>query len=386
MTDPAPAAPPRAVTRPAPAAPLRAVTDPAPTAPPGTVADPAPTTPPRVAAHPAPAASPRTVTALAPPPRTLIRGFRPGDGPRLVEAWRRSAPADPVTAERFRSVVLLDANFDPEGLRVAVDGDRVVGAAYAVRRLTPMSGTDLEPEQGWIPFFFVDPAARGHGLGRRLLTEALDWLHGHGRTRVDFASYTPHYLLPGLDAGTYPEAGGLLDSLGFRVLYEAAAMDLSLVGYHLPEDVARRAARLTAQGHRFATPTDDDLVPLLALAGNHFTADWARAIRACLASGTPLDRIVAAWDPAGRLVGWAMHGAYDALDERFGPFGVLEETRGTGLGKVLLHLVLERMRARGCHSAWFLWTGERSPAGHLYRATGFTTTRVFRVLRREAAG
>ncbi|MGW3465395.1 GNAT family N-acetyltransferase [Streptomyces olivaceoviridis] len=308
-----------------------------------------------------------------------------GDGPRLVEAWRRSAPADPVTPDRFRSLVLLDANFDPEGLRIAVDGDRVVGAAYAVRRLTPMSGTDLEPEQGWIPFFFVDPAARGRGLGRRLLTDALDWLHGHGRTRVDFSSYTPNYVLPGLDAETYPEAARLLDSLGFRTLYEAAAMDRALVGYRFPGTAARRRDELTARGHRFGTPSDDDLVDLLALAGSRFHPDWARAIRECLAAGTPLDRIVVARDPSGRLAGWAMHGAYASADERFGPFGVLEEMRGTGLGTVLLHLVLERMRARGAHSAWFLWTGERSPAGRLYRAAGFTTTRVFRVLRREAA-
>ncbi|MFF8726926.1 GNAT family N-acetyltransferase [Streptomyces sp. NPDC015171] len=325
------------------------------------------------------------MTDLTTPTRTSIRGFRTGDGPRLLEAWRRGVPADPITPDRFRSLVLLDANFDPAGLRVAVDGERVVGAAYAVRRLTPLAGTDLEPEQGWIPFFFVDPAARGRGLGRRLLTEALDWLHGHGRTRVDFSSYTPNYVFPGLDAEAYPEAAGLLESLGFRTLCEAAAMDRGLVGYRLPDAVARRLDELTARGHRFATPSDDDLVDLLALAGSRFGPDWACTIRACLAAGTPLDRIVVVRDPSGRMTGWAMHGAFDGVDERFGPIGVLEEMRGTGLGEVLLHLVLERMRARRAHSAWFLWTGEQSPAGHLYRKAGFTTTRVFRVLRREAA-
>lgn len=317
--------------------------------------------------------------------RAGIRGFRAGDGPQLVAAWLLGLPADPITADRFRSLVLLDTNFDPEGLRVAVDGGRVVGAAYAVRRTTPLTGADLEPEQGWIPFFFVVPAARGHGLGRRLLTDALDWLHGHGRTRVDFSSYTPNYVLPGLDAEAYPEAAGLLESLGFRTRYEAAAMDRSLVGYRFPEDVACRLAELTARGYRFTTPSDDDLVDLVALAGRHFNPDWARAIRECMAAGTPLDRVVVARDPSSALVGWAMHGAYESADERFGPFGVLEEMRGTGLGEILLHLVLERMRARGAHSAWFLWTGERSPAAHLYRKAGFTTTRVFRVMRREGA-
>ncbi|MFE2584612.1 GNAT family N-acetyltransferase [Streptomyces sp. NPDC059378] len=323
-------------------------------------------------------------TGLATRSRAGIRGFRVGDGPRVVETWRRSLPADPVTRDRFRSQVLLDANFDPEGLRIAVDGDRVVGAAYAVRRLTPLHGADLEPRQGWIPFFFVDPVARGQGLGRRLLTDALDWLHGHGRTRVDFSSYTPNYVLPGLDATAYPEAARLLSSLGFRTRYEATAMDLGLVGYRLPAEVARRLEELAAQDYRFATPSDDDLVELVALAGSRFEPDWARAIRECLLAGAPPDRIVVVRAPSGRLVGWAMHGAYASTVERFGPFGVVEEMRGNGLGGVLLHLVLERMRACGAHSAWFLWTGERSPAARLYRRAGFGTTRVFRVMRREA--
>ncbi|MFI0154173.1 GNAT family N-acetyltransferase [Streptomyces lydicus] len=58
-----------------------------------------------------------------------------------------------------------------------------------MRRRTPLAGTDLEPENGWILFFFVDPAHRRGGLGRRLLTDALQWLRGHGRTRVCFAAH-----------------------------------------------------------------------------------------------------------------------------------------------------------------------------------------------------
>ncbi|MFE5740523.1 GNAT family N-acetyltransferase [Streptomyces celluloflavus] len=312
-----------------------------------------------------------------------VRGFRPGDGPGLVAAWCRGLPYDPITPRRFRDKVLLDANFDPPGLRVAVRGGEIVGAAYGVRRLVAMTGTDREPDRGWIPFFFVVPDARRTGLGRRLLTDVLDWLRGLGRTRVDFASYTPHYLLPGLDPDAYPQAARLLGELGFRTRHEVAAMDRSLVGYRMPAAVLRRATDLTGLGYRFATPADDDLVELLRLAGEEFSPDWAWAIRGCLAAGTPLDRIVTARAPSGALVGWAMHGAYEGRNERFGPFGVLAEQRGTGLGQVLLHLTLERMRALGAHGAWFLWTDEQSPAGHLYRRAGFRTTRTFRVLRWE---
>ncbi len=315
-----------------------------------------------------------------------IRGFRPGDGPALVAAWCRSMPLDPITDTRFRDLVLLDANFDPDGLRIAVDGDhgdRLVGAAYAVRRRVAMVAGDLEPGTGWLPFFFVAPDARGAGVGRAVVCSALDWLRQQGAREVFFSSYTPNYILPGLDKEAYPEAAALLHDLGFRQLSEAAAMDRSLVGYRMPAEVRARVDGLTAQGYRFGTPAGDNLVELVRLAGEDFNPDWARAIRGAVVAGLPLDRIVGAWEPDGTLAGWAMHAAYENVLERFGPFGVRPDRRGTGLGRVLLHLTLERMRAQGAHSAWFLWTGERSPAGQLYRSTGFTVTRRFGVLRAE---
>lgn len=318
-------------------------------------------------------------------PEVRIRGLRAADGEvgALVDAWCRSAPRDPITVDRFRDLVLLDANFQRDGLRLAYVDDRLAGAAYAVVRQVAMAGADLEPARGWIPFFFVEPSARGQGVGRALLGSALDWLRAAGRKEVDFASYTPNYVLPGLDADAYPEAAGLLARLGFRRLYQATAMDRSLAGYATPEAVLERAAGLEARGFRFGPPTVDELVPLVALAAERFSADWARAIRDAVRSGLPPDHIVLARDPSHAVVGWAMWGAYEHRLERFGPFGVRDDQRGLGLGEVLLHLSLSRMRALGAYSAWFLWTGEDSPAGRLYRKAGFAVTRRFDVLRAE---
>jgi GNAT superfamily N-acetyltransferase len=320
-----------------------------------------------------------------PDQRLRIRGLPAAEGvvEALVGVWCRSAPRDPITVDRFRDLVLLDANFQPDGLRLAYRGDRLVGAAYAVVRQVAMTGADLEPARGWIPFFFVDPSARGQGVGRALLTSALDWLRAAGRTEADFASYTPGYVLPGLDAEAYPEAAGLLAELGFRRLYQATGMDRSLAGYTTPDAVHTRLAGLEARGFRFGRPSVDELAPLVALSAERFSADWARAIRDAVRSGLPLDHIVLARDPAGDLVGWAMWGAYEHRLERFGPFGVRDDQRGLGLGEVLLHLSLRRMRALGAYSAWFLWTGEESPAGRLYRKAGFSVTRRFDICRVE---
>lgn len=313
---------------------------------------------------------------------TTIRSFRAGDGPPLAEAWTRSVPHDPIGYRRFRDMFLLDRNFDPAGLIVAEVDGRIVGSAYAVRRLIPESGDDLQPDTGWIPFFFVHPDHRERGVGRTLLQTALDWLAALGRSTVLFSSYTPNYFLPGLDADRYPAADRLLRSLGFDAQYRCVAMDASLVDYRIPDDVTELIARHRDAGYRFEAPTDDELVGLIDIAGSEFNIDWARGIREAVLEGLPLDRIMMAWDPDGAPLGWAMFGTYEHVIERFGPFGVLPQSRGLGLGKVLLHLTMEQMRAAGAHSAWFLWTGATSAAGQLYLKSGFDITRTFTVMRR----
>ncbi|MDA4892257.1 MULTISPECIES: GNAT family N-acetyltransferase [Microbacterium] len=310
----------------------------------------------------------------------ILRTFRAGDGPALADAWTRSAPGDGVTYDRFRDLVLLDRNFDPHGLLVAEKNGRLIGAVYAVRRLIAAEGADLEPDSGWIPFFFVVPEARRAGIARALMTRALQWLREQGVSRVFFSSYTPNYFLPGLDEERYPEAAAFLRTMGFETQYRAVAMDRTLNDYAMPEGVRERIERLRGEGWRFFSPEGDDLVDLIDIAGSRFNADWSRGIREGVLGGQALERIMVCRDPEGTMLGWAMHGTYENVLERFGPFGVLPESRGNGLGEILLHLTLERMRALGAHSAWFLWTDEESPAGRLYLKTGFSVTRTFTIM------
>lgn len=308
------------------------------------------------------------------------RGYRPGDEGPLVELWNRVLLLDPVTAKRFRNLVLLDANFDPEGLRLAFDEtDRLVGCVYAVRRQLPMSGTELEPENGWIPFFFVDPRFERQGVGSRLLLEAERFLREHGRTKLFFASYAPNYIVPGIDAAGYPKGAAFLQKNAFTKQYSAVAMDYSLVGYETPPEVEALKRQREEEGYTFRTAQDSDLTELIRFNLEVFNPDWARAIREGILQGLPLEQILVARE-RGRLVGFCLFGGYEGIRERFGPFGVHPDQRGRGIGKILLHHCLHTMRAHGLHGAWFLWTGEQSPAGHLYKQTGFSVTRTFDIM------
>ncbi|WP_221568409.1 GNAT family N-acetyltransferase [Alkalihalobacillus sp. TS-13] len=309
------------------------------------------------------------------------RHYHPGDEVKIIELWNESLPLDPIAPERFRNLVLLDANFDPQGLRVGFDDDRLVGCVYAVRRLLPMHGTDLEPDHGWIPFFFVHADYRKAGVGEKMMEEAVVFLSEEGRGHVFFASYAPNYILPGIDEETYPEGYSFLQKQGFEKQYTAVAMDRNLVGYRMPDDVAALKAARAKEDYFFSKAEDKDLYEVIQFANEKFNPDWGRAIREGILQGLPLKRILVARHEE-QVVGFCMYGGYEGVPDRFGPFGVDPAQQGKGLGKILLHDCLVSMRSEGLHSAWFLWTGEKTSAGHLYLKTGFEITRRFHVMKK----
>lgn len=312
---------------------------------------------------------------------TTYRFYQSGDEQKIVSLWNESLVKDPITSKRLRNLVLLDANFDPKGLRLAFDGDQLVGCVYAIRRLLPMYGTDLEPENGWIPFFFVHPSYRRTGVGKQLMNDAVEFLKSEGRTNIFFASYAPNYILPGIDEEAYPEAYEFLVSQGFQKLYSPVAMDRNLVGYQVPTDVIELKIERIAEGYSFGIAEDKDLYEVITFANEKFNPDWGRAIREGVLQGLPMERILVARQ-GDEVVGFCIYGGYEGVPDRFGPFGVDPDQQGKGLGKILLHECLKNMRSEGLHGAWFLWTGEKSAAGHLYLKTDFTITRKFHVMRK----
>ncbi|WLD93817.1 GNAT family N-acetyltransferase [Alkalihalobacillus sp. AL-G] len=310
------------------------------------------------------------------------RYYQSGDEKKIVKLWNDSLHIDPITSERFRNLVLLDANFDPEGLRVAFDGDQLIGCLYSVRRLLPMYGTDLEPDNSWIPFFFVHPDYRRLGVGTKLMEEAIAFLAGEGRSNLFFASYAPNYILPGIDEATYPGGHAFLKEQGFERQYTAVAMDRNLIGFQVPSDVVELKQQRVSEGYSFTTAQDKDLYEVIQFANKTFNPDWGRAIREGILQGLPLHRILIARE-GSKLVGFCIYGGYEGVPDRFGPFGVDPDQQGKGLGKILLNECLRYMRAEGLHGAWFLWTGEKTSAGHLYKKTGFEITRKFDIMKKS---
>lgn len=307
-----------------------------------------------------------------------VRPYRPDDEADLVRVWNAALVADPIGPAVWRRKVLLDPNFDPAGCFVADADGAARGFLLSIARRVPFFHDGLQPDQGWITAFGVEPAWQGRGLGGALLDGALERLRGLGRRTVAVSPYVPNYFTPGVDACAYAGGVEFLVRRGFEVVSRPLSMRAELTDFRVTEPIAEAAARLRAEGVEVRPARPADILPVLAFVRQHFSWDWHReasGVMEQLFAGDPgqVGLLVAVRD--GAVVGYAQHRA-----ERFGPFGVDPAARGQGIGRVLLAGALVEMLKKGYHVAWFLWTGD--DAARLYARRGFRQARRFAVLRR----
>jgi len=294
-----------------------------------------------------------------------------------VSLWNRSVRHDPIDTRTFVRKVFLDANFRREGLLLALEKGRPVGFCLAITRHVALEHDPPDDPNGYITAFGVDPAHAGAGIGARMFEAAERYVASKGKARVLIAPYVPNYFVPGVDEKAYPGTGGFLVARGYGRAGGALAMD-ALLGERDPlAGLDEPEATLEARGVR-VRPLTEGLIPaLFEFLRAEAPADWCRHARQVLFEGAPAADVTLAVS-GDRVVGYCQfEGAH------FGPFGVSESERGKGIGTVLLARSLARMKARGEHCAWVVWTGEK--AAPLYERLGFQRTRAFTLFAKELA-
>jgi len=86
----------------------------------------------------------------------------------------------------------------------AADTSRVIVVAIAGERWLGMAACRLlEPDSSWLTALWVDPAARGTGVGLRLIEAAAGWAHEHGAAAVELSVTTNNQAA----AALYARAG-----------------------------------------------------------------------------------------------------------------------------------------------------------------------------------
>jgi len=312
-----------------------------------------------------------------------VRSYEPGVEGDIVDRWNRWLKYDPLTLAVFERKVLLDPNFDPEGLKLAYSGGKVVGFCLSIARRYPLYYQGLEEERGWVTALACDPSAPE--VGAALLSASLEYLRGRGCREVLFSPYTPNYFFPGVDPDRYPWLLKLLEQHGFERVHEALSMDAQLwPDFTVPEEVERLERELEREGVVVRPLETRDIRPFLSFLERNFPADWYRHALELLQSGCEKGQVLVAVK-GGEVVGYCQYWHSEDYHwhrpgAHFGPFGVRGDMRGKGIGTVLLARCLWEMRARGIHSAFVLWTDER--AAKLYSRFGFRVTRRYYIMRR----
>ena len=311
-------------------------------------------------------------------PVFTIRPYRGSDEPALLALWNVAMPFDPLNPAVFRTKVLLDLNFDPQGLLLAEVGGQLAGFVLSLYRQVPQFLDGLEPQRAWITAFGVHPAFRRQGIGRALFAAVEARLSAAGRSEVFISPYTPNYFIPGIDENAYPAALAFLQAQGWQITSRPISMRAETTGFQLPPDLLAHERRLAEEGYVVRPVRSADLPELMPFIARHFGWDWVRFAQDYLLElfGPGSDQVCfLVATQHGRIVGYCQQ-----RRERFGPFGVDPSLRSQGLGRILLFHCLAEMLAKGFHSAWFLWTG--ADAARLYSLAGFHPVRQFAVFKK----
>ena len=309
-----------------------------------------------------------------------IRPYQGRDEAELLDVWSRAMPSDRVDEALFRTQVLLDPNFHPGNVPVALVDGRVVGFVLCLTRQVPYFLQGMDETEAWITAFGVHPDYRRKGIGSALFDTVINKLRAEQRRIVDISPYVPNYFVPGIDTRAYPETIRFLqDRMGFETLYHAISMGADLTDFQIPPQIQARIERAEAEDGLIIQPIEPadipDLMPFLV---EHFGWDWFRFAQSYLLEyfGDSPHRICfLIAREKGEVVGFCQQ-----RNERYGPFGVRPDCRNRGIGRMLLFKCLEMMSAKHVFFAYFLWTDE--DAARLYSLAGFKRRREFAVMRK----
>lgn len=174
------------------------------------------------------------------------RPFHNSDPPRIVALWNSCSlgrgTASDLSTDAFETVNFSQSYFDPKGLIVACDGDRVVGFVHAGFGANAEQ-TALSYESGVICAVLVHADYRRSGIGSELVHRAQQYLDSAGATTITAGPCEPcdpFYF--GLYGGSQPcgflesdpDAAPFFESLGYAPIERHAVFECDLNSLRAP--------------------------------------------------------------------------------------------------------------------------------------------------------
>jgi mycothiol synthase len=303
---------------------------------------------------------------VKPPPGEIV-GADPQMLPELYAVAERS-----LVHDRFSRDLLTEKLFhnpqpavDRFEVFACVADGRVLGFMQSVMRLTEA--------RGWIGLFATDARVRRQGVARGLLEHILAEQRQCGLATVEALAIPSNYFTPGLDP-RYTAGLGLLERNGFERFGDCVNLRADLTADFPTRDDEQRLADAGVEVRR-AGIADDGL--LTAFFATEFGPSWLLEARLALRNDPPALHLALR---DGRIIAFSGHSSQNREWGFFGPMGTLPETRGLGIGRVLLRRCLNDLRAAGHQRAVIPWVG---PIAFYAHHVGAEVERVFWRYRRK---
>jgi GNAT superfamily N-acetyltransferase len=224
----------------------------------------------------------------------------------------------------------------------------------------------------------VHPAARGEGIGGRLLKACEEQIWNNASRRARLLDEPGNYLAPGIDLAN-AETIRWLERKGY--VCRDQHINLLVDVKHNPRVTAERAADLAARatqaGYVVRRGTRADSEQLSASISIGFGGAWPYEIERALCVDPP--GVHVAWKD-GRPAAFAAHDGNNQGLGWFGPAGTWPEHRGKGLGEALLIACLVDIAA--AHDiAEIAWVGPRE---FYEKSVGVIGERKFAVMTKDS--
>lgn len=298
---------------------------------------------------------------------------------QVLTCWNQSLIYDGIDEERFKQLILLDENFNPDLFLLALNQEKVVGFCYGVRRKIPYLERGLEENRGWIVIMGVLPEYQNQGIGTMLCDEVEKRLKDMGTKEITLCAYSPNYFFPGIDK-RYQQAISFFENRNYAYRAESVSMQRSLWDYHMADQYKEKLASLEKDGIHIIRYNDEYMLPLLNYLLENFGAGWKRNALIAMQKKEAEDTILLVVDKQKNILGFCMR-KIDGNDARFGPFGVSEHLRSKGIGGVLFEYMMQEMKQKGIYYLYFLWTD--GAAQRFYERHDVKVYRTYQLYRKE---
>lgn len=224
---------------------------------------------------------------------------------QVLTCWNQSLIYDGIDEERFKQLILLDENFNPDLFLLALNQEKVVGFCYGVRRKIPYLERGLEENRGWIVIMGVLPEYQNQGIGTMLCDEVEKRLKDMGTKEITLCAYSPNYFFPGIDK-RYQQAISFFENRNYVNRAESVSMQRSLWDYHMADQYKEKLASLEKDGIHIIRYNDEYMLPLLNYLLENFGAGWKRNALIAMQKKEAEDTILLVVDEQKNILGFCM--------------------------------------------------------------------------------